>query len=277
MSIRATKSTNETQQLPRYTFDGPCRYSRHDFSDIIDRNMSDADSVDSIWKVQLRRTSFFLPLDEDQQRNQRHKSSRTALDDYPILLAAQSSMKLTQLRIEQGKLKESENGRLMSADDLWKLIFSDKKTRRIPPRAYNYIIDDNTWQFSEIGRRWLTDSEVKHTRLANSSECVRYAGEFHVRPKFGWNRQDDEWELVFDNASGTYSPNGNLLSNLKKLFSFNFPGLNIITYDYKDPRLRDSMEQLEFAAKMYKQSSTATVSKRTQPYLSATFGNLNSF
>jgi hypothetical protein len=60
--------------------------------------------------------------------------------------------------------------------------------------------------------------------LANCSECVRYAGEFHLRPKFGWNRMDDQWEIMFDNASGAY-----LLFNLKKLLLFNFPGLNIIT------------------------------------------------
>jgi hypothetical protein len=35
---------------------------------------------------------------------------------------------------------------------------------------------------------------------------VRYAGEFHPRPKYGWERWNDEWELVFNNGSGTYSP-----------------------------------------------------------------------
>ncbi|CAF4128706.1 unnamed protein product, partial [Adineta steineri] len=89
-------------------------------------------------------------------------------------------------------------------------------------------------------------------RLANWSEYICYAGEFHLRPKFGWTKLNDEWELVFDNASGTYSPNAELLINLKKLLLFNFPGLNITTYDYKDPMLRDSIEQLEIIARRYK-------------------------
>ncbi len=31
--------------------------------------------------------------------------------------------------------------------------------------------------------------------------------------------------------------------NLKELLLFNFPGLNIVTYDYKDPQLKQSVEQ----------------------------------
>ena len=212
----------------------------------------------------MRRISFFLPRDDDQERNQRSKSSRKVFDDYPLFSAALNSMK-----IDEGKLEES--GRLTSADDLWKSIFSDKLTRRIQARAYNYIIDENTWQFSEIGRRWLTDSEVKHTRLASSSQSVRFAGEFHLRPKFGWTRPDEEWELVFDNASGTYSPNANLLINLKKLILFNFPGVNIVTYDYKDPKLRESMDQLEFASKMNKHNPTPTINKHVRPSLLSTW------
>ncbi len=163
-----------------------------------------------------------------------------------MLSSEQNDMKLERT------LKPNENGRLTSADDLWKFIFLDRETQKMKPRAYNYIIDDNTWRFSEITYQFFTDFEIKHARLANCSECVRYAGEFHLRPKFGWNRMDDQWEIVFDNASGTYLPNADLLVNLKKLLLFNFPGLNIIIYDYKDPMLRDSLEQLQFATKKYK-------------------------
>src|SRR5689334_17880416 len=70
----------------------------------------------------------------------------------------------------------------------------------------------------------FTDFASKHALLANGSEYVHYAGEFHPRPKYGWNRYDDEWELVFDNASGSYNPNAELLINLIKLWVFNFPG-----------------------------------------------------
>jgi hypothetical protein len=244
LSTHATKSTNETQQLPRYTFDGPCRYSRHDSLAVDHLTMSNADCIYSTWKIQLRRISFFFPPDERQQSNRQYKAAQDVFGNYPISVAAQST------------LKYNENGRLTSADDLWKLIFLDRETQKIKPRVYSYIIDDNTWQFSETGHRFVNHPARKHARLGNGSECIRYAGEFHLRPKFGWNRADDDWELVFDNASGTYSPNAHLLENLKKLLLFNFPGLYIITYDYKDPMLQESMEQLELAAKKYKYNTT---------------------
>lgn len=229
LSVHSSKSPSESLQLPRYTFDGPCRFSRLDKFNV--------DGIESIWKIQLRRASFFFPPNEYQQSSRSHHPfSLTALSPY----------------------RYNESGLISSTDDLWKSVFVDRSLGNIRPRAYNYIIDDSTWQFSEIGDRWLTDSEIKHTRLANSSECVRFAGEFHLRPKFGWTRVDDQWELVFDNASGTYSPKADLLINLKKLLLFNFPELNIVTYDYKDPRLTESLEQLEFATKKYKYNIATT-------------------
>jgi hypothetical protein len=265
LSIQSRKSSNESDKLPRYTFDGPCRYSRYD--SLVDDHRDD--SIYSTWKIQLRRIPFFFPSNDYQESNQQYRSSRNVFNTYPILSAAQSIMKQKHQLFYERTLKSNENGRLTSTDDLWKLIFLDRLTQKIKPRAYNYIIDDNTWQFSEISHQFFTDYEIKHAHLANSSECLRYAGEFHLRPRFGWNRMDDQWELVLDNASGTYSPNANLLDNLKKLLLFNFPGLNITVYDYKDPMLRDSLEQLELAMKKYKYTTT-TINKRNLPYSSST-------
>ena len=44
--------------------------------------------------------------------------------------------------------------------------------------------------------------------------------------------------------------------NLKDLLLFNFPGLNIVTYDYKDPKLKESIEELKDAIKISKNSTT---------------------
>ncbi|CAF0974174.1 unnamed protein product [Rotaria sordida] len=76
LSIHSKKSSNESQQLPRYTFDGPCRYSRHD-SLAVDRfAMSNTDCIHSTWTIQLRRISFFFPSDERQQWNRQYKSAQ---------------------------------------------------------------------------------------------------------------------------------------------------------------------------------------------------------
>ncbi|CAF2393674.1 unnamed protein product [Rotaria sp. Silwood2] len=124
----------------------------------------------------------------------------------------------------------------------------NKTEQRIKPCIYTYIIDDYTWRFSETGNKFFADFASKHALLANASEYVHYAGEFHPRPKLGWDRSDSEWELVFDNASGTYSPSPDLFTNLKKLLLFNFPGLNVVTYDFRDPLLKESIQKLKLAA-----------------------------
>ena len=38
----------------------------------------------------------------------------------------------------------------------------------------------------------------------------------------------------------------------KELFLFNFPGLHVVTYDFKDPRLKESIEQLKLEMEKYK-------------------------
>jgi hypothetical protein len=251
LSIQSTKSSEESKQLPHYTFDGPCRYFRHDSLAIGRLTMLNADCIYSTWKIQMKRISFFFPLYERQHWNKEYKAARAIFGGSPLALATQSSIKLAHKALYGRTLKNNENGRLNSANDLWKLVFTEKTTQKIKPCVYTYVIDDHTWRFSETGRRFFTDFASKHALLANCSEYVRYAGEFHPRPKYGWNRCDDEWELVFDNGSGTYAPNADLLVNLKELLLFNFPGLNVVTYDYNDSRLKESMELLKVAMEKY--------------------------
>jgi len=51
--IQSMRSSEEIKHLPRYTFDGPCRYSRHDSLVAGHLNMLNADCIYSIWKIQL--------------------------------------------------------------------------------------------------------------------------------------------------------------------------------------------------------------------------------
>jgi hypothetical protein len=200
----------------------------------------------------MRRISAFFPPHERQHWNRQYAVARNIFRGCLISSASQTALKIGHKVLYGRTLKHDENGELNSADDLWNFIFRDKRGERTKPCVYTYIIDDHTWRFGETGNRFVTDCASKHALLANASEHVRYAGQFHPRPKYGWNKLDDEWELVIDNESGTYAPNADLLVNLKEFLLFNFPGLNIITYDYNDPRLKESLEQLKLAMEQYK-------------------------
>lgn len=266
LTIESMASNEETKHLPRYTFDGPCRYSRHDSLAIGRLTMLNADCVYPTWKIQIRRISVFFKLNDRQHWNRKYRAAQAIFSHCPLSLISQSTIKLAHKALYGRTLKHSENGQLNNAEDLWKLIFLDRTTQRIKPCVYTYIIDDNTWRFSETDVQFFADFASKHALLANCSEYVRYAGEFHPRPKYGWNACDDEWELVFDNGSGTYSPDPSLLKNLKELLTFNFPGLNIVTYDYDDPRLKTSMEELKEAVKHYSHVSSTTIQRLVLNY-----------
>ncbi len=255
LTIESTKSPESSQKLPRYTFDGPCRYNRHNSPAIGLLTMINTDHIYSTWTIQLRRVSLFFGLHNRQQWNRQYAIAQSIFSDSPRSSAKQNTFKLVHKLLYGRTIKNNESGRLTNANDLWKLIFFDDKTQRIRTCIYTYIIDDNTWRFSETGRGMFTDYASKHAVHANCSESVRYAGQFHPRPKLGWDRCDDEWELVFDNWSGTYAPSFNLLNNLKELLEFNFPGLNVVAYDYKDPLLEESMNQLQIAEQKGKRNS----------------------
>lgn len=130
---------------------------------------------------------------------------------------------------------------------------------RIKPAVYTYIIsaDDDTFRFSETGAPFFVDFASKHALHSNCAEYVRYSGEFHPRPVGGWENfndstQDNEvdWEIVFDNNSGTYAPDKKLLPTLKELLQHNFPGITVVALDFHDEGLKKSTDACrEYATK----------------------------
>ncbi|CAF3832275.1 unnamed protein product [Rotaria sordida] len=255
LTIQSIEISELSKKLPRYTFDGPCRYTRHNSSVVGYLTMLNNECIYSTWKINLRRISVFFRSYERQQWNRQYRIAQTIFGGTPTSIIKQNAFKLAHKLLYRQTIKNNETGRLKNADDLWKLILYDNKTQKIRTCIYTYIIDDNSWRFSETGIGYFTDYASKHALHANCSQSVRYAGQFHPRPKFGWNQCDDEWELVFDNWSGTYAPNANLLNNLKELLEFNFPGLNIVVYDFKNPLLQESMKNLKFAEENNKMNS----------------------
>jgi hypothetical protein len=122
---------------------------------------------------------------------------------------------------------------------------------RMKPAVYTYIIsaEDDSLRFSETGAAFFVDFASKHALHSNCAESVRYSGEFHPRPKGGWQNftddtqdEDVEWEMVIDNNSGTYSPDPALLPQLKELLEYNFPGFSFVALSFKDPKLKESTD-----------------------------------
>ena len=214
--------------------------------------MLNSECVYSTWKIQLRQINVYFPPHERQQWNRGYPVAQNIFDGSPRAIAKQHTIRIAHKVLYASTLKNDETGRLKDANDLWNLILTDERTSKKRICIYTYIIDDNTWRFSETGTGYFTDYASKHALHANCSESVRYAGQFHPRPKYGWDRCDEEWELVFDNWSGTYAPSPLLLNSLKDLLEFNFPGINIVTYHFKDPLIKESMEQLKKAAEKNK-------------------------
>jgi hypothetical protein len=113
-------------------------------------------------------------------------------------------------------------------------------SHRVKPAVYTYVVAlyDNSLRFSETGAAFFVDFASKHALHSKCAESVWFSGEFHPRPKGGWENfsddsrdEDVEWELVIDNNSGTYAPDKTVLPTLQKMLEFNFPDLTIIALD----------------------------------------------
>lgn len=247
LSIVSLPRLSESFKLHPYTFDGPVRYSRRNSRTIglLTKNNHE-DRIHSTWEISLRRINFYFHPQDKQTYNSSYTPAKKIFDGPGSDLCQSAIQKLH--RILYAKHTTNQFGSIQSLDDFWKL-FIDPTTGRIKPCIYTYIINDHTWRFSETGASFFQDYTSKHALHANCAKTVVYAGQFHPRPIGGWKEYDidqirswDQWELVLDNESGTYAPTLDLLQSLKDLFSLNFPGLTIVTYDYKDPELKSSTD-----------------------------------
>ncbi|QRW22843.1 C2 domain-containing protein [Rhizoctonia solani] len=129
-------------------------------------------------------------------------------------------------------------------------IIPHEHVQRIKPAVYTYIIDEDTFRFSETGAAFFVDFASKHALHSSCAETVRYAGEFHPRPSCGWADFDDTipdhemaWELWIDNGSGTYAPPPDMLDNLRQLLEYNWPGLTVRTFDFRDEPQKKSIQE----------------------------------
>jgi hypothetical protein len=223
----------------------------------------------STWEIYLKRIDVYFDRNQKQKYNSSYRIARSLFEG-PMSYAIQSAIKLAHRGL-YSKKTTNESGLMNSSEDFWKLLL-DQNTDKIKPCIYTYIIGDHSYRFSETGTSFSIDIASKHALHANCAKTVFYAGEFHPRPIGGWDQYDpnerrswNQWELVIDNNSGTYAPDSTLLENLKELLICNFPGLNVITYDYKDQELKPSVVACRDFAKSPKSKSVKTLEHLISP------------
>ncbi|CAF0907796.1 unnamed protein product [Rotaria sordida] len=263
LSIILLENSPDTVNLRPYTFDGPVRYARHHSLSVGHLTKINDERLYFTWEIYLKRIDTYFDKNNKQKWNSSYQAAKSIFEG-PMSQVMQSMIKKAH-RVLYAKTTTNEFGLLNSHEDFWKLLIN-RNTNKIKPCVYTYIIEDHTWRFSETGASFFVDFVSKHALHANCEQTVVYAGEFHPRPIGGWNQYNpneilswNQWELVIDNGSGTYAPDLGLLNELKDLLVFNFPNLNVITYDFNDPQLKSSIKACRDFAKSPKAQSIETI------------------
>jgi len=264
-----------------YNFNGPICYSRHSSPTIGRLTNLDNARLYSTWKVFLRGVSRFLD-GEEQPWNRNHKPARQIFQG-PTSIAVRSMIHSGH-RMLYARTATDEFGTIETEEDVFSLLHgghAGKEGRkasdspfahRIKPAVYNYVIavEDDSLRFSETGAAFFVNFASKHALHSNAAQTVRYSGEFHPRPEGGWQNFSDDtpdeavrWELVVDNKSGTYSPDGQYLPKVAELLEYNLPGFKVIPMAYDDPQLKESSK----ACRDFALSKRGVSSDELQPHL----------
>ncbi|KAG9236896.1 hypothetical protein BJ875DRAFT_198913 [Amylocarpus encephaloides] len=131
-------------------------------------------------------------------------------------------------------------------------------------RIFTYVVTlDGLFRFTETGKEFGIDLLSKHTMHSDVNVYIACSGEFFVRrlkhpkqsvdsPSQATHPDTDlpggppdetppkdprNYELVIDNDSGTYRPDGSILPLLKEFLKANFPSLHVATKDCTDEKL----------------------------------------
>jgi len=137
-------------------------------------------------------------------------------------------------------------------------------------RLFTYVLTlDGLLRFTETGKEFGIDLLSKHTMHSDVNIYIACSGEFFVRrlkdpeksaesptqethpnadipggpPEADPPRDPKNYELVIDNDSGTYRPDGSVLPKLKEFLNENFPGLHVVIKECTDKELEKMKEQ----------------------------------
>ena len=137
-------------------------------------------------------------------------------------------------------------------------------------RVFTYVLMlDGLFRFTETGKEFGIDLLSKHSMHSDVSIYIAWSGEFFVRrlkhphrspsdpsqeshppselpdgpPNQDPPRDPTRYELIIDNDSGTYRPNGDYLHLLRQVFETNFPGLAVRALACDDEHLKKMKEE----------------------------------
>jgi hypothetical protein len=144
-------------------------------------------------------------------------------------------------------------------------------------RLFTYVLTlDGLLRFTETGKEFGIDLLSKHTMHSDVNIYIACSGEFFIRRHQNPEKSPEDpdqythpaedlprgsletappkkatdYELVIDNDSGTYRPNGKKLPELEKFLEVNFPGLHVVTKECTDENLQKmKKDQREFKKK----------------------------
>ena len=241
-----------------YLFDGPIRYSKHSSPTVgALANLKDT-RLYSTWKVYIKGIPLFFG-DTVQLWNKDYKAAQKIFKG-PTSIAVRKAIQAGH-HLLYARTLSNGFGDLDHAGDFYALLLGGDRqlagtkeapfANRIKPAVYTYVIaeHDQSFRFSETGAAFFVDFASKHALHSNCAESVYYSGEFHPRPKGGWEHFSDDipddkvkWELVIDNNSGTYAPDPKMLPQLRALMEYNFADFEVCALDHGDPELKKSTD-----------------------------------
>lgn len=163
--------------------------------------------------------------------------------------------------------RTTQYGALSRANHLGDLLHGDRlkkdPTQDLTMVVFTYSIVPKGMYFSETGAAFFQDFMSKHAMHANRATEVMYSGEFRLFQ----DTHNQDWTLMIDNNSGTYSPKKENLPRVQEIFQRNFPDLVVIGLDHEDERLKEIRAAT-------RQMETAVAAQQKQRF--ALFGRMNS-
>lgn len=143
----------------------------------------------------------------------------------------------------RGLVKKHETGKIKDGEGFKHFLRNGRRSNG-EILIYSYVINESTLFFSPTGDDFLKDATSKHCVHSNCAENITYAGEFFLFDKSKDNTRED-FTLIINNSSGTYKPDKKLLSNLKELMEYNFPGLAVDCVSIDDEKYKKYEKKVE--------------------------------